>query len=269
MLADALRMVISQTLVRRADHGRIAVRGAAQHVRRQRDDPVRAAHKLSAAIQSGQRVGMQSLDNVLQKAGASKDHRRRSFRTRVDRQIFERFRHGRACGMKRAIKSSVPNPKPAPARPAAESGPIRAVRAVTQTVRALTMVGGRRRSLHARPHRCASRAACRPRRARTRARRRRADRHRARRAAAGPGRTALLNDVVTSPRALDAGERAIVQTYRRSATTCLGDIPGPRKWPRSLEAPRAPRRQGYPQRARTERYIRSACASMAAPRTTR
>ena len=95
--ADALRMVISQTLVRRADHsGRIAVcevllnTSAVSAMIRQG-----GAHKLSAAIQSGQRVGMQSLDNVLQ------DLVRRQVITgeealehALDRQIFERFATG-------------------------------------------------------------------------------------------------------------------------------------------------------------------------------
>ncbi|MBK7366761.1 MAG: PilT/PilU family type 4a pilus ATPase [Candidatus Eisenbacteria bacterium] len=97
MLADALRMVISQTLVRRADHsGRIAVcevllnTSAVSAMIRQG-----GAHKLSAAIQSGQRVGMQSLDGVLQ------DLVRRQVITgeealehALDRQIFERYATG-------------------------------------------------------------------------------------------------------------------------------------------------------------------------------
>lgn len=40
------------------------------------------------------------------------------------------------------------------------------------------------------------------------------------------GRTALLNDVVTTPRALDATERAVVQTHVQIGYDMLKDIPG-------------------------------------------
>lgn len=40
------------------------------------------------------------------------------------------------------------------------------------------------------------------------------------------GRTALLNDVVTNPRPLDPGERAIVQTHSSIGYEMLKDIPG-------------------------------------------
>lgn len=40
------------------------------------------------------------------------------------------------------------------------------------------------------------------------------------------GRTALLNDVVTSPRPLDATERAVVQTHVQIGYDMLKDIPG-------------------------------------------
>ncbi|MFN8587746.1 MAG: HD domain-containing phosphohydrolase [Candidatus Eisenbacteria bacterium] len=40
------------------------------------------------------------------------------------------------------------------------------------------------------------------------------------------GRTALLNDVVTSPRPLDATERAVVQTHVQIGHDMLKDIPG-------------------------------------------
>lgn len=126
--------------------------------------------------------------------------------------------------MKRAIKASVPNPEvPASATPA-EPGPDPR-QALLQTVRALTMVmdGGdpftRGRTLRI------SRYSVRL----------------ARELGASPsellgielgallhdlGRTALLNDVVTSPRALDAGERAIVQTHPTIGYDMLKDIPG-------------------------------------------
>lgn len=127
--------------------------------------------------------------------------------------------------MKRAIKSSVPHPEAVPApEPAAESGPDPR-QALLQTVRALTMVmdGGepftRGRTL--RISRYAVRIA------------------RELGATASEligielgallqdlGRTALLNDVVTSPRALDAGERAIVQTHPTIGYDMLKDIPG-------------------------------------------
>src|SRR5262249_53922328 len=40
------------------------------------------------------------------------------------------------------------------------------------------------------------------------------------------GRSAILNDVVQTPRALDAGERAIVQTHPTIGWEMLRDIPG-------------------------------------------
>ncbi len=97
MLADCLRMVVSQQLVRKLDHsGRIAATdvlintSAVSAMIRQG-----GAHKLSAAIQSGQRAGMQSLDNVLM------DLVRRevisgeeAWEHALDRQIFERFVNG-------------------------------------------------------------------------------------------------------------------------------------------------------------------------------
>ncbi|MBI5170989.1 MAG: HD domain-containing protein [Candidatus Eisenbacteria bacterium] len=126
--------------------------------------------------------------------------------------------------MKRSNKSSVPSPAEVPASAPAASGPDPRL-ALLQTVRALTMVmdGGdpftRGRTLRI------SRYAVRV----------------AREMGASEaelvgielgallhdlGRTALLNDVVTSPRALDAGERAIVQTHSTIGYDMLKDIPG-------------------------------------------
>ena len=67
MLADSLRLVVSQQLVRKADlSGRLVAAevlvntSAVSSMIRQGN-----THKLTSAIQSGQRAGMQSLDGVL------------------------------------------------------------------------------------------------------------------------------------------------------------------------------------------------------------
>ena len=67
MLADSLRLVVSQQLVRKADHtGRLVAAEvlvnthAVSSMIRQGN-----SHKLQSAIQAGQKAGMQSLDAVL------------------------------------------------------------------------------------------------------------------------------------------------------------------------------------------------------------
>jgi twitching motility protein PilT len=67
MLADSLRLVVSQQLVRKADRsGRVVAadvlvsNSAVSSMIRQGN-----THKLMSAIQAGQRTGMQSLDAVL------------------------------------------------------------------------------------------------------------------------------------------------------------------------------------------------------------
>ena len=94
MLADSLRMVVSQQLVRRLDHsGRLVAAEvlvsthAVSAMIRQGN-----THKLPSAIQSGQRIGMQSLDAVLQ------DYVKRelisgeeAYEHAIDRGLFDRF----------------------------------------------------------------------------------------------------------------------------------------------------------------------------------
>ncbi|MFN8587745.1 MAG: PilT/PilU family type 4a pilus ATPase [Candidatus Eisenbacteria bacterium] len=100
MLADALRMVISQALVRRLDRGgrlaacEVLVNTAAVSAMIRQG----GAHKLASAIQSGQRAGMQSLDSQLQdlvrreviSGEEAYDHA-------LDRQLFERYATGEAA----------------------------------------------------------------------------------------------------------------------------------------------------------------------------
>ncbi|HEV2104612.1 MAG TPA: type IV pilus twitching motility protein PilT [Candidatus Eisenbacteria bacterium] len=94
MLADSLRLVVSQQLVRKADHSGRIVAAEVMVNTHAVSSMIRQGnmHKLGSAIQAGQRVGMQSLDAVLT------DYVRRELITgeeayehAVDRTVFERF----------------------------------------------------------------------------------------------------------------------------------------------------------------------------------
>jgi twitching motility protein PilT len=97
MLADSLRLVVSQQLVRKLDHsGRIAAAEVMISTHAV-SAMIRAGntHKIHSAIQAGGRIGMQSLDAVLQ------DLVRRevisgeeAYEVAIDRTIFERFVSG-------------------------------------------------------------------------------------------------------------------------------------------------------------------------------
>jgi twitching motility protein PilT len=94
MLADGLRLVVSQQLVRKLDHtGRVAVAEIMVNTHAVAS-MIRAGntHKIHSAIQAGGRVGMQALDSVLQ------DLVRRevisgeeAYEVALDRALFERF----------------------------------------------------------------------------------------------------------------------------------------------------------------------------------
>ena len=100
MLADCLRMVVSQRLVKRLDGGQRQVAAeilintiAVTAMIRQGN-----THKLHSVLQSSQRLGMQSLDGVLQ------DLVRRevisgeeALEHAVDRQLFDRYLSGEAA----------------------------------------------------------------------------------------------------------------------------------------------------------------------------
>jgi twitching motility protein PilT len=97
MLADSLRLVVSQQLVRKLDHsGRLAAADVMISTHAV-SAMIRAGntHKIHSAIQAGGRIGMQSLDAVLQ------DMVRReiisgeeAYEVALDRAIFERFVSG-------------------------------------------------------------------------------------------------------------------------------------------------------------------------------
>jgi len=97
MLADSLRLVVSQQLVRKLDHtGRLAAAEVMINTHAV-SAMIRAGntHKIHSAIQAGGRIGMQSLDAVLQ------DLVRRevisgeeAYEVAIDRAIFERFVSG-------------------------------------------------------------------------------------------------------------------------------------------------------------------------------
>ena len=97
MLADGLRLVVSQQLVRKLDHsGRMAAAEVLVNTHAVAS-MIRSGntHKVQSAIQAGGRVGMQALDNVLQ------DLVRRevisgeeAYEVALDRAIFERFVSG-------------------------------------------------------------------------------------------------------------------------------------------------------------------------------
>ena len=94
MLSDCLRMVVSQQLVRKLDHSGRLVAAEVLVSTHAVSSMIRQGntHKLSSAIQSGQRGGMQSLDAVLQ------DYVRRelisgeeAYEHAIDRTLFDRF----------------------------------------------------------------------------------------------------------------------------------------------------------------------------------
>jgi twitching motility protein PilT len=97
MLADSLRLVVSQQLVRKLDHtGRLAAAEVMINTHAV-SAMIRAGntHKIHSAIQAGGRIGMQALDAVLQ------DLVRRevisgeeAYEVAIDRAIFERFVSG-------------------------------------------------------------------------------------------------------------------------------------------------------------------------------
>ncbi len=97
MLADSLRLVVSQQLVRKLDHsGRLAACEVMINTHAV-SAMIRGGntHKIHSAIQAGGRIGMQSLDAVLQ------DMVRRevisgeeAYEVAIDRTIFERFVSG-------------------------------------------------------------------------------------------------------------------------------------------------------------------------------
>ncbi len=97
MLADSLRLVVSQQLVRKLDHsGRLAACEIMINTHAV-SAMIRAGntHKIHSAIQAGGRIGMQALDAVLQ------DLVRRevitgeeAYEVAIDRTIFERFVSG-------------------------------------------------------------------------------------------------------------------------------------------------------------------------------
>jgi twitching motility protein PilT len=97
MLADSLRLVVSQQLVRKLDHsGRLAAADVMISTHAV-SAMIRAGntHKIHSAIQAGGRIGMQSMDAVLQ------DLVRReiisgeeAYEVALDRAIFERFVSG-------------------------------------------------------------------------------------------------------------------------------------------------------------------------------
>ena len=97
MLADSLRLVVSQQLVRKLDHsGRLAAAEVMISTHAV-SAMIRAGntHKIHSAIQAGGRIGMQSLDSVLQ------DLVRRevisgeeAYEVAIDRTIFDRFVSG-------------------------------------------------------------------------------------------------------------------------------------------------------------------------------
>jgi len=97
MLADSLRLVVSQQLVRKLDHtGRLAAAEVMINTHAV-SAMIRAGntHKIHSAIQAGGRIGMQALDAVLQ------DLVRRevisgeeAYEVAIDRTIFERFVSG-------------------------------------------------------------------------------------------------------------------------------------------------------------------------------
>jgi len=99
MLADCLRLVVSQQLVRKADHsGRIAAAEvlvtthAVSSMIRQGN-----THKIASAIQAGSRVGMQSLDAVLMdlvRKGVITGEE--AFENALDPAQFERYNVGGA-----------------------------------------------------------------------------------------------------------------------------------------------------------------------------
>ncbi|HTR96658.1 MAG TPA: type IV pilus twitching motility protein PilT [Candidatus Acidoferrales bacterium] len=97
MLADSLRLVISQRLVRRLDgHGRVAAAEvmvsttAVSAMIRQAN-----THKLQSVMQAGQRQGMQSLDNVLQELVRQEIiSGEEAYENAIDRTVFDRYVSG-------------------------------------------------------------------------------------------------------------------------------------------------------------------------------
>jgi twitching motility protein PilT len=93
MLSDSLRMIISQVLVRNTEGGRtmaaeilINTPASASMIRSGK------SHQLNTVIQSGAKVGMQSLDHILrelvQKEIISGED---AYENAIDRSKFERF----------------------------------------------------------------------------------------------------------------------------------------------------------------------------------
>jgi twitching motility protein PilT len=97
MLADCLRMVVSQRLVRRLDGGRRQVAAeimintiAVNAMIRQGN-----THKLHSVLQAGQRAGMQSLDGVLQDLVRRETiSSEEALEHAIDRAVFERYLSG-------------------------------------------------------------------------------------------------------------------------------------------------------------------------------
>ncbi len=100
MLADSLRMVVSQQLVRRADQtGRVVAaevlintHAVSSMIRRGE------SHKLMSAIQAGSRHGMQGLDSVLtEMVRAGTISGEEAYEHALDRSQFERYASGQAA----------------------------------------------------------------------------------------------------------------------------------------------------------------------------
>jgi twitching motility protein PilT len=97
MLADSLRLVVSQQLVRKLDHsGRMAAADVMISTHAV-SAMIRAGntHKIHSAMQAGGRIGMQTLDSVLQdlvrrEVISGED----AYEVALDRAIFERFVSG-------------------------------------------------------------------------------------------------------------------------------------------------------------------------------
>ena len=100
MLADSLRIVIAQQLVRKADHSGRVVAAEVLVNTHAVSSMIRGGntHKLGAAILAGSRVGMQALDNVLQDLVKREViSGEEAYEHAVDRATFERFVNGESA----------------------------------------------------------------------------------------------------------------------------------------------------------------------------